>query len=207
MIRRISLKHSTAQPLNRSTASNLFRHRAVFLDRDGTLIHEAHYLSDPRKVKIYQGVPAALKRLGKAGFKLVIISNQSGIGRGWVSREAVRRVNRRMCRLLVVAGSPRFDGIYYCPHAPQDRCACRKPRPLLIKKAARDLRLNPRRSYVIGDKLCDMRLAKAVGARAVLVLSGHGRHEWPAIRRLKIPVAFRARRLSRAVAWILKDNG
>lgn len=177
--------------------------RAVFLDRDGTLIHEAHYLSDPRRVRIYQGVPQALAQLRAAGYKLIVVSNQSGIGRGWVSRSAVDRVNRRMIQLMTKAGAPEFDAIYFCPHAPAHGCGCRKPRPFLVNKAVRRFRINPRHSFVIGDKMSDIGLARRVGSRAVLLLTGHGRKEWTQMRRGRVTVDYVAQRFSQAANWIL----
>ncbi|MBI2070105.1 MAG: HAD family hydrolase [Elusimicrobia bacterium] len=179
--------------------------RAVFLDRDGTIIREAHYLTDPAGVKLYNGAGLALRRLKKRGFKLVIVSNQSGIGRGWVSLDVVHEINKTMSRLLHRTGAVRLDGVYFCPHAPWQRCSCRKPKTMLIQRARRELNLNPRRSYMIGDKAVDMELANRSGMTGVFVLTGHGRGERPSLGRHQAArPAHIARDLASAARWIIR---
>src|SRR3989338_2468431 len=181
--------------------------RVVFLDRDGTLIHDAHYLTDPAKVRFYAGVPAALRALRENGFKLVIVSNQSGIARGWVSKATVHRIHRRLSLILSRKFQVRFDGIYFCPHAPWDNCLCRKPKPGLIHQALKRLHLNPRGAYVIGDKLIDIHLGKQMSMKTILVLTGHGKEEARQCPALKpdLKPDFIARRFSQGVRWILKQ--
>ncbi|MBI4667832.1 MAG: HAD family hydrolase [Elusimicrobia bacterium] len=177
----LTFSRSYAQALRRSAAPPLRRalkNRAIFLDRDGTIIHEAHYLRDPRKVKLYRGAAKALKQAERSGFKLIIVSNQSGIGRGWVCEKTVDRIHNKMKRLLSASSGARLDAVYFCPHAPWDHCPCRKPKPLLVRQACRRFNIDPRRSFVIGDKIADIKLAKAAGSTGVLVLTGHGREEW-----------------------------
>lgn len=150
------------------------RRPAVFLDRDGTILNERGYLSDPDRMRFYPGAFEAMRRLQRAGYRLVVVTNQSGVGRGYFSLERLREINRRFsaaCRRRGV----RIDGIYFCPHLPDAGCACRKPRPALPRRAARDLRLDLRRSWVVGDQARDVELARNVGARGVLVLTGAGR--------------------------------
>ena len=148
--------------------------RAVILDRDGTVIVERHYLSDPDQVELIPGVAIALRQLRQMGLRLVILTNQSGIGRGLFDANQVEAVHQRMCALLAAEGV-QLDGIFYCPHTPQDGCACRKPAPGLVEHAAQQLGFDPQASIVIGDKACDMELGRGVGATTLLVQTGYGR--------------------------------
>lgn len=146
---------------------------AILLDRDGTVIVERHYLSDPALVELEQGAAEGLSRLARNGWPLVILSNQSGIGRGLFDRAAADAVNDRVAELL---GSHKIEvaGWYLCPHAPEAGCDCRKPRPGLALQAAAELGLDLGRSWMLGDKRSDVEMARAVGARAILVTTGHG---------------------------------
>ncbi|MBI3321248.1 MAG: HAD family hydrolase [Candidatus Omnitrophica bacterium] len=147
--------------------------RSVFLDRDGTIMVECHYLSDPAKVELIPGVGPALRQLRQMGLGLVVVTNQSAIGRGLLSVQRLGEIHGRLERLLAMEGV-QLDGIYYCPHAPADQCACRKPRPGLMEQAARELNLNLRTCFVIGDKRCDLELGRRVGAGTLLVRTGYG---------------------------------
>lgn len=146
---------------------------AILLDRDGTLIEERHYLSDPSRIAIFPGAIEALSQLSRAGYALVIVTNQSGIGRGLFTEDQLEIVHRHLEELLA-AGGVRLDGIYHCPHAPDQACDCRKPLPGLVRSACADLDLDPARSWVIGDKPADVALAMNTGARPILVLTGYG---------------------------------
>lgn len=152
--------------------------RAVFLDRDGTLIEEAHYLSDPTGVRLLPGAADALARLRAAGYALVLVTNQSGIARGLYTEDAYHRVAARVDELLRGAGVP-LDGAYYCPHHPDHGapCTCRKPGTGLYETAATELGLDAADSWYVGDKVSDVLPAAALGGRAVLVRTGHGRDE------------------------------
>ncbi len=149
---------------------------AVFLDRDDTLIVNVPYLGDPGQVKLLEGAREALQRLKVAGFVLVVITNQSGVGRGLITPEQVDAVNARMVELL---GDGLLDAIYNCFGTPEaDPEGCRKPSPKLIFKAANDLGLDLGRSYFIGDRTSDMLCGRNGGVRSVLVLTGrHGEEE------------------------------
>lgn len=147
---------------------------AIFLDRDGTLIVEKNYLADPSGVELEAGVVEGLKKLKTLGWPLVVVSNQSGIGRGYFTHADARAVNRRVAELLALH-EIRISGWYYCPHGPEDSCRCRKPLPGLIEYAVEDLNLDPARSFMIGDKDVDFGLGLAVGARAILVSTGHAK--------------------------------
>lgn len=146
---------------------------AVLLDRDGTVIVERHYPKDPADVALEAGAAAGLRRCVAAGIKLVVVTNQSGIGRGLLTEDDYARVTARMVELLDVEGV-QLDAIYHCPHAPSAGCHCRKPRPGLVERAAAALGFDATRSIVVGDKIADLRLAAAVGAQAFLVTTGHG---------------------------------
>jgi len=146
---------------------------AIFLDRDGTLIEERHYLSEPSQVALLPGSAEALAALTREGYALVIVTNQSGIGRGLFTEDQLRDVHRHLTDTLA-ARDVRLDGIYHCPHAPADPCPCRKPEPGLVHQACLDLDLDLSESFVIGDKPADVALAVRVGCRPILVRTGYG---------------------------------
>ena len=139
--------------------------RAVFFDRDGTLCRDAHYLNSMEDLEIFPSV-SSLKGLRDKGFSLIGVSNQSGIARGMVQEEFAKKVNQ------IFVDQCGFEDFYYCPHHPDDHCQCRKPEPGMLKRARREHHIDLRRSYLVGDKEHDMILAKAVGARGILVTTG-----------------------------------
>lgn len=145
----------------------------VFFDRDGTLIEERNYLSDPEQVALLPGAAEAVRRAREAGFLAVVLTNQSGVGRGYFRMEDVEAVHRRMQELLAAEGA-RLDAIYVCPHAPEEDCSCRKPRTGLVELAARELGIDLPRSWMIGDKAADIEMARNAGMRGALVLTGYG---------------------------------
>ena len=147
--------------------------RAVVLDRDGTVIEECHYLSDPAQVVLIPNIGPALRVLQASGLRLVIVTNQSAIGRGFFDLKRLEAIHARMQQLLAAEGVS-IDGIYFCPHTPDDGCVCRKPRPGLMEQVARDYHITPRRCFVIGDKACDVEFGRAVGAITFLVKTGYG---------------------------------
>jgi D-glycero-D-manno-heptose 1,7-bisphosphate phosphatase len=148
--------------------------KAVFLDRDGTLIVEKDYLKNPEEVVLERGVPQALGRLAKAGFLLVVITNQSGIGRGIFGEADFLAVQRRMDELLAAHGV-RLDGTFHCPHRPEDGCDCRKPKPGMILDAMAAFGVEPKQSFMVGDKAVDVEAGKNAGVRTVLVRTGYGK--------------------------------
>ena len=150
--------------------------RYVVLDRDGTLNVEKGYLCDPAELELIPGVVEGLRVLQKHGFGLVVISNQSGIGRGIISRDVVEAINARLGELLHRQGVE-LDGIYYCPHSPDQNCSCRKPSPTMIYKAAKDLNFDPAESFVVGDKCSDVEMGKRANAVTILVLTGYGKQQ------------------------------
>ena len=155
--------------------------KACFLDRDGTLIEERNYLDDPALVALAPGVPEALHLLRDAGYRLIVISNQSGIARGYFTLEQLKAVERRVGELLAEQGLS-LDANYYCFHhekgvIPEYTCSCdcRKPKPGLLLQAVRDFSLDPAQCLMIGDKVSDLQAGHAAGCRAAaLVRSGHG---------------------------------
>lgn len=157
------------------------KRKAVFLDRDGTLIVERNYLGDPAGVVLLDGVPQALKQLADAGFFLVMVTNQSGVARGFFTMEDVEKVNDRVQELLSKEGV-RLDAVYVCPHHEQGTvleyavpCACRKPNPGMALAAAEDWNLDLSASYMIGDKPADVSFGRNFGAReSYLVRTGYG---------------------------------
>ena len=138
------------------------RRRAVFLDRDGTLIVDTHYPSDPAAVALIDGVVGALRKLRELGWALVVVSNQSGVGRGWVTRVQFEAVADRFAAMLAERGVT-LDGAYYCLHAPEQGCACRKPAPGALLLAADELGLDLARSAIVGDKPSDIEAGRAAG--------------------------------------------
>lgn len=150
------------------------RHRAVFIDRDGTLIREKNYLHDPAKVQLITGAVAALRSLRAHGYKLVMVTNQSGIGRGYYTVNDMHRVHEHIQHELGKHGAA-FDRIYFCPHHPEKPCQCRKPNLGMVRKAQRTLSLDLKRSFTIGDHAGDFILGQRMGGKGIFVLTGHGR--------------------------------
>lgn len=145
----------------------------AFLDRDGTLNESVEYLGEPEKMKLFPGVPEALKRLNDLGFLVVLVTNQPGIGMGYFSREDFYRVNRVLLKAASAAGA-KIHKIYFCPHSHADDCTCRKPKTGMIDRACAELAVDKSRSMVIGDTSLDMQLAKNAGIASVLVETGFG---------------------------------
>jgi D-glycero-D-manno-heptose 1,7-bisphosphate phosphatase len=163
------------------------RRPAVFLDRDGTLIEDPGYLADPAHVRVIPGVPLALQQLAEAGYARIVITNQSGIGRKLYSTADFLAVEAEMERQVAARGGG-VDGVYHCPHLPTDGCACRKPGTLLHETAATEHHLDLATSWCIGDRVGDVLAANAIGARAILVRTGEGRHHVEAAAALGFPV-------------------
>lgn len=160
------------------------KNKAVFIDRDGTINVDVHYLSDPDKFELYPGVCEGIKRLKANGFKIIIVTNQSGIGRGYFSERQLSDVHERMKTEFRKFGVE-LDGIYYCPHHPDDNCNCRKPNTGLFEKAIKEHNVDAGKSYVLGDKILDVAAGKKIGARTVLIPEPHeteallsGKSEW-----------------------------
>ncbi len=145
--------------------------RAVFFDRDGTLMEDAHYCADPALVRVFPGVPEALQRLRAAGFAIFIVTNQSGIGRGLLTTAQYHAVAGEFLRQ---AGRDSIDASYFCPDAPGVPSACRKPEIGMVRRAAADYALDLGASYFVGDKSADVECGRRAGMRTILVLTGYG---------------------------------
>jgi histidinol-phosphate phosphatase family protein len=162
---------------------HLRRRRAVFLDKDGTLVEDVPYNVDPDRIRLTPRAGSGLAMLHEAGFRLVVITNQSGVARGMFSREALGRVEGELRRLLAREGV-RLAGFYYCPHHPEgsDRrfavaCSCRKPEPGLLRQAAAELGIDLPASWMIGDILDDVEAGRAAGCGTILLDNGN-ETEW-----------------------------
>ncbi|GAB4329232.1 MAG: D-glycero-beta-D-manno-heptose 1,7-bisphosphate 7-phosphatase [Promethearchaeota archaeon] len=155
---------------------------AVFLDRDGVVNEEVNYLHEPEKVVLTPRLPEALAALKGRGFLLLVVTNQSGIGRGYYDVAAMHSVHSRIQELLASATGVQIDGFYWCPHLPSDGCSCRKPRPGMLLRAAADHDVDLASSFTIGDKLTDLEAGKSAGTKTVLVLTGYGWGEWARAR-------------------------
>lgn len=157
----------------RAPATALAPAPVLFLDRDGVVIEDRHYLADPEGVVLVAGAADAMRTAHAAGFRVVGVSNQSGLGRGRFGPGEFAAVMERLEQLLASEGAA-FDAFHYCPHGPDDGCRCRKPAPGLLEEAALRVPFDPARSWVIGDKASDVALALGAGLGAVLVHTGYG---------------------------------
>jgi D-glycero-D-manno-heptose 1,7-bisphosphate phosphatase len=184
--------------------------RAVFLDRDGTINKDVGYPNSYSMIDIFPSSFEAVKKINEAGFLAVVVTNQSGIGRGFIEEKNLHDLHQKMARAFGRHGA-RFDGIYYCPHYedsdhPEYRgeCTCRKPNPGMAKKAAQDLDVDLSLSYMIGDKVEDILFGKNIHSSPILVLTGFGTKSLPQLREKGIEPAYVANTLLEAVEWILK---
>jgi len=195
----VTLRHSSGQALR----------PAVFLDRDGTLIEEVGYLDRVDRVALYPWSIDAVRALNRAGLRVIMVSNQSGVARGFFSEAVVEDVHRHLANLLEAGGA--HDAYYYCPHHPDGKvaryaqaCDCRKPARGLVDRAVREFEIDPARSFVVGDRWLDIALARAVNAKGVLVRTGYGvTEEFRPPDNLTADAI--ADNLIGAVAWILRQ--
>ena len=187
------------------------RRRAVFFDRDGTLNEEIGHVSNPRDFRVYPFAAEAVRLVNEAGLLAIVVTNQSGVGRGLIAESLVHRVHRQLTR-RIAAGGGRLDAIFYCPHHPEASleqyrlvCTCRKPSPGLLEAAAKQFGIELSKSFVVGDRFVDVRLAHRVGARSVLVLTGVGRSELEDARTEGTEQPdYVAENVSEAVRWIVR---
>ncbi len=184
---------------------------AVFLDRDGTINEQMGYINHTCRFHLLPRAAEAIKRLNDAGIPVVVISNQSGLARGYFPEELLLAVHEKMSRLLA-EHEAHVDGIYYCPHHPEakkeefrEACSCRKPKPGLILQAAEEMDLAPEQSFVVGDRWSDIKTAANCGAKSILVRTGYGRGDEQYIGpHQEIQPDYKAEDLLEAVQWILK---
>jgi D-glycero-D-manno-heptose 1,7-bisphosphate phosphatase len=158
--------------------------RAVFIDRDGTLSEEVGYINHPSRFRLFSYAAPAIRHLNENGWLAILTTNQAGVARGYFSEEMIETVHRNMTSELE-RGAARLDAIYYCAHHPsvgeppyRFECDCRKPRPGLIYRAAKDLEVDLAASWMVGDRYSDIELARNAGVKSAFVLSGYGRGEW-----------------------------
>jgi D-glycero-D-manno-heptose 1,7-bisphosphate phosphatase len=185
---------------------------AVFIDRDGTLVEDVGYLRRVEDIRFFPWTVDAIRALDRAGLTPVVVTNQSGVARGLLTEQRLEEIHAAMSRILDEGGA-RVRAYYYCPHHPDGSvpeyatvCGCRKPAAGLIERAARDLDLDPAKSFVIGDTWLDVGLARRIGAKAVLVRSGHG-----ALAEANPAADVKADaivdNLAAAATWVLRHHG
>jgi D-glycero-D-manno-heptose 1,7-bisphosphate phosphatase len=170
--------------------------RAVFLDRDGTIIEEVGFCSNPADVRLYAGAAGAIQRLRDAGFLVIVITNQSGVGLGYFTEADYHAVHNEMLRQLAPAA---IDAAYFSPDTPENAGPRRKPNPGMVLEAARDFGIDLARSYFVGDRAGDIECGRNAGTRTVLVQTGYG-SRFPGY-----PADYHASTLAQAADWILED--
>ena len=181
-----------------------YSHRAVFLDRDGTVNTEVDYLSSIKDLRLIRNTAKAIRFLNQNKIKVIIVTNQSGISRGLFSIDDLDNVHDELKRRLR-RKSAYIDAIYYCPHHPDEKCSCRKPKKGMFKLAAKDFDLKLNKCYIIGDKLTDIKAAHNISAKGILVKTGYGGTEVNRIEKEDIIPDYIADNLYEAVKWIIKN--
>jgi histidinol-phosphate phosphatase family protein len=181
------------------------KHPAVFLDRDGTLIYDKNYLSSTVQVKLYSYAAESINKLKKAGFKVIVVTNQSGVARGMFTLGDLNKIHKRFLSLLKKSGTT-VDGIYFCPHLDKDKCECRKPKIGMAVRGAKDFNINLKKSYVVGDSTRDYLLGYNIGGKGILVLTGHGKKQQKKISREMVQPFAICKDLKQAVNLIIKDT-
>lgn len=186
--------------------------RAVFLDRDGTINEEVGYLNRIDELCFVDGAPAAIARLNKARFKVVVVTNQAGVARGYFAESSVRHIHSTIEERLKIQNA-HVDAFYYCPHHPTQgigryrvACHCRKPKPGMLERAARQLQIDLSNSYVVGDKISDLAAGYAVGCRPILVRTGYGGESEEQFIDHNFQPDFIAENVLGAVKWILQND-
>jgi len=183
---------------------------AVFLDRDGTVNEDVGYPSSFEQIKIFPYSFEAIKKINKAGLLAIIVTNQSGIARGFFTEKDLLKIHEKMQEVFIQHGA-HFDAIYYCPHyslktsGSSNICKCRKPLPGMAQKAAKEFNIDLKRSYMIGDKVEDILFGINIGAKSILVLTGFGKSARFQLNELGIKPSYVADNLLEAVNWILMD--
>ena len=178
---------------------------AVFLDRDGTISEEVGYLNHVSRFRLFPFVATAIRKLNEGGVPAIVVTNQSGVGRGYFPESLVHSVHEAMTQQLADAGAS-LDAVYYCPHVSSDLCACRKPSIGMLERAAAEHAIDLKRSFVVGDRFGDIELAHRAGARSILVRTGYGEGEiLYHLPNWRVQPEFVAADLGSAVEWILEQ--
>lgn len=157
--------------------------RYVLLDRDGTINEEIGYVLSPAELRLIPGAAEAIRDLRALGLGVVVVTNQSPVGRGWITEADLAAIHAHLRELLRASGAD-VDAIEHCPHRPEEDCSCRKPQTGMVDRAVADLGFDPSEAFVVGDHAGDMALGRAIGARTILVRTGHGEEELEAARDL-----------------------
>lgn len=173
------------------------KNKAIFLDRDGTINRDMHYSADVSRLRVFKNAATAIKKLNDAGYKVIVVSNQSGIARKYFKKKDVEKLNKIIIDRLGKRKA-KIDAVYFCPHHPNKNCSCRKPKSGMILKAKKDFNLDIKNSYMVGDMQSDIDLAKNAGAKSVFVLTGAG---------IDVKGAdYTAKDILDATEWILKQS-
>lgn len=183
----------------------------IFLDRDGTINEELEFISDTENVVLIPGSVDAIREANRLGLKVFVITNQSGIARGLIKEEDLVRVHNKLVKLLN-AENAHLDAIYFCPHHPdygeppyRTLCDCRKPNTGMLKQAEAEFNIDLKKSFIIGDRIIDIQMAHAVGAKSILVLTGYGKNQIEIIKSQNIYVDYIAENLSDAMQFVKKS--
>jgi histidinol-phosphate phosphatase family protein len=180
----------------------------IFLDRDGTINQEVNFLSTPEELELIPGSAEAIQRANQLGFKVFIVTNQSGIARGLLTTDQLEKIHTTLLRMLN-AKNAHVDGVYYCPHHPESgdsplttTCDCRKPNTGLIERACKEFSIDRRRSFVIGDRMADVQLGNNAGMSSIIVLTGYGKEELELSRQANAHIDYVAGDLSDAMQYV-----
>jgi len=183
----------------------------VFLDRDGTLNTEGNYLRTPEELELIPGAAAAVRKLNRRGLAVIVITNQSGIARGYLSEDDLGRIHQRLREELMREGAT-LDRIYYCPHHPTSgnspynvECDCRKPGPGMLRQGSRELAVELQRSFVVGDSVVDIEAGNSVGAATILVQTGYGKKSLVECNDKNIPIHYVAPSIVEAADYIIEQ--
>ncbi|PKM92947.1 MAG: D,D-heptose 1,7-bisphosphate phosphatase [Elusimicrobia bacterium HGW-Elusimicrobia-4] len=171
--------------------------KAVFLDRDGTINRDMHYSADVSRLRVFKNAATAIKILNNAEYKVIIISNQSGIARRYFKEKDVEKLNKIIIDRLGKRKA-KIDAVYFCPHHPEENCNCRKPKPRMILQAKKDFNIDIKNSYMVGDMQSDIDLAKNTGAKSIFVLTG--------IEKNVKGADYTAKDILDAAEWIVRQN-
>lgn len=177
------------------------KNKAVFIDRDGTLIKDKNYLSDHKRIEFYTDAYRAIRLLRAGGYRVIMTTNQSGIGRGYFTLKTLKQIHARLQKKLT-KHKVKIDRIYFCPHLPEKKCRCRKPRIGMPRQAQKDFNLDLEKSFVIGDKRADIRMAYNFGGKGILVLTGKGKEELKKFKNIRPHHVSQS--IYHAAKWILQ---